>query len=230
MGYGDARDLHALVAAVARAVEGAASRAARPASSARRACCGWRASDDPLTLATLATLARLGVRHERLDRAELERRWPQIDFGPITVGDPRAGERRADGAPRRAGAWSRTAVAAGVDYVAGGGRSARARAAVSARSTLRASRACAATFVFACGPWLPKLFPDLLGGRIFPTRQEVFYFGAPPGDARFASAGHAGVDRLRRGDLRHPRPRGPRASRSRSTATARPSIPTRTSG
>jgi len=29
--------------------------------------------------------------------------------------------------------------------------------------------------------------PDLLGERIFPTRQEVFYFGPPAGDARFAS-------------------------------------------
>lgn len=40
-------------------------------------------------------------------------------------------------------------------------------------------------FVFACGPWLPRLFPDLLGHLIAPTRQEVFYFGAPPGDTRF---------------------------------------------
>ena len=31
------------------------------------------------------------------------------------------------------------------------------------------------------------MFPDLLGERIFPTRQEVFYFGPPPGDARFRS-------------------------------------------
>jgi glycine/D-amino acid oxidase-like deaminating enzyme len=44
----------------------------------------------------------------------------------------------------------------------------------------------AGTFVFACGPWLPKVFPALLGARIFPTRQEVFFFGSPPGDERFA--------------------------------------------
>jgi sarcosine oxidase len=42
------------------------------------------------------------------------------------------------------------------------------------------------TFVFACGPWLSKLFPDLLDGRIVSTRQEVLYFGPPPGDRRFA--------------------------------------------
>lgn len=36
-------------------------------------------------------------------------------------------------------------------------------------------------FVFACGPWLPALFPTLLGEIVRPTRQEVFYFGTPPG-------------------------------------------------
>ena len=40
-------------------------------------------------------------------------------------------------------------------------------------------------FVFACGPWLPKLFPELLGGLIHVTRQEVFFFGVPPGDTKF---------------------------------------------
>jgi glycine/D-amino acid oxidase-like deaminating enzyme len=44
----------------------------------------------------------------------------------------------------------------------------------------------ARSFVFALGPWMGKVFPDLLGDRIFPTRQEVFYFGAPAGDTRFA--------------------------------------------
>jgi sarcosine oxidase len=37
------------------------------------------------------------------------------------------------------------------------------------------------SFIFACGAWLPQIFPNLLGQRIFPTRQEVFYFGPPPG-------------------------------------------------
>jgi glycine/D-amino acid oxidase-like deaminating enzyme len=40
-------------------------------------------------------------------------------------------------------------------------------------------------FVFACGPWLASLFPDVVGANIAATRQEVFYFGTPPGDARF---------------------------------------------
>jgi len=43
----------------------------------------------------------------------------------------------------------------------------------------------AAKFIFACGPWLPKLFPALLGDLFYITRQEVFFFGVPPGDQRF---------------------------------------------
>jgi glycine/D-amino acid oxidase-like deaminating enzyme len=40
-------------------------------------------------------------------------------------------------------------------------------------------------FIYACGPWLPKIFPRLLGERIFPSRQEVFFLGTPTGDRSF---------------------------------------------
>jgi glycine/D-amino acid oxidase-like deaminating enzyme len=33
---------------------------------------------------------------------------------------------------------------------------------------------------------LPKLFPELLAGRIHVTRQEIIFFGVPPGDTRFS--------------------------------------------
>lgn len=36
-------------------------------------------------------------------------------------------------------------------------------------------------YVFACGPWLGKIFPDEIGSLIRPTRQEVFYFNTPKG-------------------------------------------------
>jgi sarcosine oxidase len=48
------------------------------------------------------------------------------------------------------------------------------------------SKLGAEVFIFACGPWLPKLFPALLQNRIQPTRQEVYFFGVPAGDPRFA--------------------------------------------
>jgi glycine/D-amino acid oxidase-like deaminating enzyme len=40
-------------------------------------------------------------------------------------------------------------------------------------------------FVFACGPWMGALFPDVIGSLITPTRQDVYYFGAEPGDTSF---------------------------------------------
>ena len=58
-----------------------------------------------------------------------------------------------------------------------------------ALATSGGDRIVADEFVFACGPWLGRLFPDLLATRIFPTRQEVFFFAPDPGDSRF-EAGH----------------------------------------
>ncbi len=34
-------------------------------------------------------------------------------------------------------------------------------------------------FIFACGSWLGKLFPEVLGSTITCTKQEVYYFGVP---------------------------------------------------
>ncbi len=42
-------------------------------------------------------------------------------------------------------------------------------------------------YVFACGPWLSEIFPEIEGGKLIqPTRQEVFFFGPPAGDERFS--------------------------------------------
>jgi glycine/D-amino acid oxidase-like deaminating enzyme len=41
------------------------------------------------------------------------------------------------------------------------------------------------SYVFACGPWMGKLFPETLGSVIRPTKQDIFFFGTPAGDARF---------------------------------------------
>src|SRR5207245_143122 len=40
-------------------------------------------------------------------------------------------------------------------------------------------------YVFACGPWLGQIFPDVVGPRVSPTRQEVFFFGTAAGDQQF---------------------------------------------
>ena len=48
-------------------------------------------------------------------------------------------------------------------------------------------RLAADAFVFACGPWLPDLFPALLGELIVPHRQDVLKFAVPAGDSRFGA-------------------------------------------
>jgi sarcosine oxidase len=145
----------------------------------------WMArGQDPLTVKTLATLERLKLAHERIERLELERRWPQIDFGPVTwaIYEPESGMLEAFHSVQEI---VRMAQEDGVDYFPARVLPPEGTGRLDSIATQSGKSVHARTFVFACGPWLPKVFPDLLGERIFPTRQEVFYFGPPPGDARF---------------------------------------------
>jgi sarcosine oxidase len=63
----------------------------------------------------------------------------------------------------------------------------RSASSVRALRTQGGVEAAGDRFVFACGAWLPALFPELLRGRIRPTRQVVTYFGTPAGDRRFTA-------------------------------------------
>lgn len=146
----------------------------------------WMArAEDPLTTSTLATLARVGVTHQRLSRAQLESRWPQIDFGSVTWGihEPGSGVLMAR---RSVEAVVHQAERAGVRYVTAAALSPGGHGRVDAITTRSGETIGGEAFVFACGPWLPGLFADLLRDRIVPTRQEVLYFGVPAGDRRFA--------------------------------------------
>ena len=145
----------------------------------------WLArADDALAAHTLRTLGRLGVPAERLSREELARRFPQFHTATDSwaILEPESGVLLARRAVRlvveeaqRLGCEYRIAHAAAPE---GRGR------AVSVK-TSDGETTSAAHFVYACGPWLPKVFPQILAGRINPTRQEVYFFGAPAGDARF---------------------------------------------
>jgi sarcosine oxidase len=147
----------------------------------------WMAREqDPLTISTLETLGRLGVNHERLARRELETRWPQIDFGPITwaLHEPDSGVLMAFHVVQTV---AQLAIADGAAYLQDSILPPAGTSELASVTTRSGKTITAKTFVFACGPWLPKVFPQLLGDRIFPTRQEVFYFGVPAGDERFQS-------------------------------------------
>src|SRR6266404_1035408 len=146
----------------------------------------WLAGEkDTRVRETADTLRRCGVPFEEFSRAELDKRYPQIGLDGISRGllEPKSGVLMA----RRAVATVvDEAVRGGVEYrvaqIAEPGGAAVIKAVVSSSG----ERIEAEAYVFACGAWLGKLFPRVLGSRIFPSRQEVFFFGVPAGDARFA--------------------------------------------
>ena len=143
--------------------------------------------DDPHVEVTARTLDRLGVIAESLDPADLRSRFPALDFAGITRGvfEPGSGVLLAR---RAVNAVVEQAASRGVDYrVASVEPPAFARH-VDSVGLVDGDRLSAGVFVFACGPWLPKLFPDVLGSLLRTTRQEVFFFGTPTGDRRFTPA------------------------------------------
>jgi sarcosine oxidase len=145
----------------------------------------WIAHEnEPYALATLTTLEKAGAVYEKLSLEDLRRRFPQIDFEDDSwaILEPRSGVLMAR---RAVQTLVERAQKLGVEcwsekILAPEGRGHIAKVKTASGETIAADN-----FVFACGPWLPKLFPDLLGARIFPSRQEVYFFGVPGGDARF---------------------------------------------
>jgi len=146
----------------------------------------WMAGEnDEYERSALPLVREAGFEPEEISVAEAARRYPQIDFADIAwvLWEKEAGYLRARRACRlvaenfvkEGGEYRQLAVEPG--GMAGGGlRELR----LSDGSILAADR-----YLFACGPWLGKLFPDVLGDLIAPTRQEVFFFGTPGGDLRF---------------------------------------------
>jgi sarcosine oxidase len=148
----------------------------------------WMAgSDDSYERASLPLMSEAGVRFEKLSAAECARRWPQINFDGISwsVYEPASGYLAAR---RSCEAVLNAFIKAGGEYrqaeVMPGQIASHQMQGIKLGSgeALRAD-----SYVFACGPWLGKLFP-FLGPIITPTRQEVFFFGTAAGDPRFTDA------------------------------------------
>jgi sarcosine oxidase len=123
----------------------------------------------PRALSMQAAFENCGVAFQRLTSSELERSYPQIRFREERIGlyETDAGVILAR---RAVQAVVAEAIRQGVEY----------------RQEVGQPRDRSHTMVYACGPWLPKIFPEVLGGRIRVTRQEVFFFGTPAGDPSFA--------------------------------------------
>lgn len=129
--------------------------------------------DEAYVRSSLPILHELGFAVDHLTLDDAARRYPQINFNGVT----------SVWLERRAGALSaRNACAAVRDAFVRAGGTYRTEA------VNPASQSDADIYVYACGPWLGKLFPDVIGDAIRPTRQEVFYFGTPRGSDRYQPA------------------------------------------
>lgn len=146
----------------------------------------WIAHEgEPYAQATLAALEKSGARFEKIKGAELRRRYPQIVFDDDAWGilEPESGVLMARRAVHAVVEQGRRI---GVEYQQQGILPPEIRGRVTSLKTLQNDTISADNCVFACGPWLAKLFPALLGPRMFISRQEIFFFGIPAGDSRFA--------------------------------------------
>jgi len=141
--------------------------------------------DDSYVRSSVPILQELGFPVDQLTIADAARRYPQIDFRGV----------HSAWLERRAGALSARRACGVVRDVfekAGGSyRMGRVKPGPIVSGSMTSlqlddgSRIEADGFVFACGPWLGKLFPDVIGDRVHPTRQEVYYFGTPAGSERY---------------------------------------------
>ncbi|MEL6359862.1 MAG: FAD-dependent oxidoreductase [Pseudomonadota bacterium] len=132
-------------------------------------------------------LRELNIPVERIEPSDLKKRWPQIDFTGVAFGqyEPSFGALMArrgvatlvENFVRQGGAYLRAAIAPP-----------KSQSELKTVTTSDGDKISADTFVFACGPWLGKLFPELLGPRLFATRQEILYFQSPAGDKRFTAS------------------------------------------
>ena len=145
------------------------------------------AAADPTLRATREVLTRCGAKFTDFDREALASKFSQIGLEGIAEGifEPESGVLMAR---RAVAATVAEAVRIGVEFRAavilepqGAGK---LREIASTSGEIFAAR----EFVFACGAWLKKLFPKILGQRIFVTRQAVFYMSIPAGDGRFSAA------------------------------------------
>ncbi len=136
--------------------------------------------------ASATALRAQGLPIEELDAQAAAKRFPQISFDGITsaLWEPEAGylyaRRACEHVVQRfiaeKGDYRQAAVHGPLRFDGAPVR----------RVVLEGGEAIDAdAFVFACGPWLGQLFPDVVGRRITPTRQEVYYFGTAPGDTRY---------------------------------------------
>src|SRR5262249_53500233 len=146
----------------------------------------WMAGkNDAFERGSLAELRDAGVPYQELSVGELKKRWPQINFEGVQWGfyEPEGGYLTARGA----------CLSAVAGFLEEGGEFRQAwvkgeaieSAPIGDVLLSDSTRLAADQYVFACGPWLGKIFPDTIGDKILATKQDVLFLGAPRGTDLF---------------------------------------------
>ncbi|MBV8051840.1 MAG: FAD-dependent oxidoreductase [Acidobacteriaceae bacterium] len=148
----------------------------------------WMAAgNDDFERGSLPSLREAGMRFEELSADEMARRWPQVNFEGVHWGiyEPESGFLGArvacqivvNGFIDEGGTFQTASVLPEETLESG------------CKEGLKLSdgtKLVADKYVFACGPWLGTLFPETIGEKITATRQELFFFGPPPGDSLYS--------------------------------------------
>jgi glycine/D-amino acid oxidase-like deaminating enzyme len=150
----------------------------------------WMASgtDDAFERGSVEALRAAKIKFQELSSAQMGKRWPQINFEGIEWGifEPECGYLDARASCQ---AVVEAFVAAGGKYRQGAGLADGLESGpLSSLALSDGSRLKADCYVFACGPWLGKLFPSAVGDLVQATKQDIFFFGTPAGDDRFSDA------------------------------------------
>ena len=141
--------------------------------------------DDVYARESLPLAGEVGLRIDRLARSDAEQRFPQVNFDGVQTlyFEHEAGYLKARQACQTV---CEQFEREGGRYLQAAAKPGAIRSQSLAQLELSDGEHLAADqYVFACGPWLGGLFPDVIGKSIRPTRQEVYYFGAPSGDRSF---------------------------------------------
>jgi sarcosine oxidase len=180
---------------------------------------------EPYVTQSIEVHQRAGIPLEVFDRAALAKRFPQVVWDGVELGLYEH-DRGVLMARRAVQTLVQEFVAAGGEYRQAAIVPPKPDASFDSIQTTAGETLSASRFVFACGPWLPKVFPEILGQRIFPTRQEVFFFAAEPGDTRFLPGQLPGWADFNDGDIFYGTPdveaRGVKVAHDKHGATIDP--------
>ena len=166
----------------------------------------WMAAgrDDTFERGSVDMLRAAKIKHQELSAVQMRKRWPQINFEGIQWGifEPECGYLDA-----------RTSCAAVVEaFISAGGEYRQVAVLRRREASTISNRALvlsdggylsADVYVFACGPWMGRLFPKTIRNLIRSTKQDVFFFGVQARESVYFTDAHMPVWGDHRGRFRY---------------------------